>query len=392
VGSTMAEVLKAIGLMSGTSLDGIDAALLDTDGVNLAVPGPALAVPYHPWARAMLHDALAAASQVTPGSPLPGAIVKAERLITDAHCDAVRRLLSEAKLDPAQIACVGFHGQTILHRPAERRTWQIGDGQMLADSIGIPVVNEFRLADVKAGGQGAPLVPLYHQVLTRGMNLPVVVVNIGGVANVTYAGAADELIAFDTGPGNAAMDDWALKHTGEAIDRDGKLAAAGHVDQGVLEFMLAHPMFRQPPPKSLDRFDFPMAAVQCLSAEDGAATLTAFTAAAIAKSLEHLPQVPHCWIICGGGRHNPVLMSELRVRLRQKVITAEEAGWRGDFLEAEAFAYLAVRSVKHLPLSLPSTTGVPYPMPGGRLHQPANVSALLYWGGGPPRSGGGGDL
>ena len=374
LGSTMAEVLKAIGLMSGTSLDGIDAAVLDTDGENVAVPGTALAVPYHPWARAMLHEALAAASQVTPGAVLPGAIVKAERLITDAHADAVRRLLSEAKLEPAQIACVGFHGQTILHRPAERRTWQIGDGKLLADSIRIPVVNGFRLADVKAGGQGAPLVPLYHQVLTRGMDLPVVAVNIGGVANVTYVGASGELIAFDTGPGNAALDDWALKHTGEAVDRDGKLAAAGRVDQGVLGFMLDHPMFRQPPPKSLDRFDFPMAAVEGLSPEDGAATLTAFTAAAIAKSQEHLPQVPHCWIICGGGRHNPVLMSELRARLKQKVMTAEDAGWRGDFLEAEAFAYLAVRSIRHLPLSLPSTTGVPHPMPGGRLHQPTTLN------------------
>jgi anhydro-N-acetylmuramic acid kinase len=367
----MPEVLKAIGLMSGTSLDGIDAAILDTDGVWVAVPGPAIAVPYHPWARAMLHEALSAAGQVTPGNPLPGAILKAERLITDAHADAVMQLLTTAKLQPAEIACIGFHGQTILHRPAERRTWQIGDGQALADATAIPVVNEFRIADVAAGGQGAPLVPLYHQVLTRSMTPPVAVVNIGGVANVTYVGTDGELIAFDTGPGNAAMDDWALKHTGEAVDCDGRLAAAGRVDQGVLEFMLGHPIFLQPPPKSLDRFDFPMAAVEGLSPEDGAATLTAFTAAAIAKSQDHLPDIPNVWVICGGGRHNPVLMNELRMRLKQKVITAEEAGWRGDFLEAEAFAYLAIRSIKGLPLSLPSTTGVPYAMPGGRLHRPA---------------------
>ena len=373
LGTTMPDVLKAIGLMSGTSLDGIDAAILDTDGQAIAVQGPTLAVPYHPWARAMLHEALAVAGQATPGMPLPGAIIKAERLITDAHADAVVQLLSAAKLQPAEIACVGFHGQTILHRPAERRTWQIGDGQALADAVGIPVVNEFRLADIASGGQGAPLVPLYHQVLTQGMALPVAVVNIGGVANVTYVGTGGELIAFDTGPGNAALDDWALKHTGEAIDRDGSLAAAGHVDAGVLEFMLDHPMFRQPPPKSLDRFDFPMAAVAGLSPEDGAATLTAFTAAAIARAQEHLPGVPNVWIICGGGRRNPVLMSELRARLEQKVVTAEDAGWRGDFLEAEAFAYLAVRSVKRLPLSLPSTTGVPYPMPGGKLYQPAGA-------------------
>lgn len=366
----MPEVLKAIGLMSGTSLDGIDAAIVDTDGVNVAMPGPAIAMPYHPWTRAMLHEALAAASEVTPGTPMPSAILKAERLVTDAHMDAVRKLLAEARLQPSDVACVGFHGQTILHRPAERRTWQIGDGKALADAVGIPVVNEFRLADVAAGGQGAPFVPLYHQVLTRQMDLPVAVVNIGGVANVTYAGAGGELTAFDTGPGNAALDDWALKHTGEAIDRDGKLAAAGRVDPGVLEFMLDHPMFLQPPPKSLDRFDFPMAAVEGLSPEDGAATLAAFTAAAISRAQEHLPGVPKEWIICGGGRHNPVVMRELRARLKQPVITAEDAGWRGDFLEAEAFAYLAVRSMKRLPLSLPSTTGVPYAMPGGRIHHP----------------------
>ena len=367
----MAEVLKVIGLMSGTSLDGIDAAILDTDGEEVADPGPAMMVPYHPWTRAMLHAALTAAAHAPSEGPIPPDIIKAERLLTDAHADAVAALLLKSGLKPAQIAYLGFHGQTVLHRPADRRTWQIGDGAALARATGIRVVNEFRLADVAAGGQGAPLVPLYHLVLTRKMERPVVVVNIGGVANVTYVGAKGELVAFDTGPGNAALDDWALKHTGEALDRDGKLAAAGRIDEGVLAFMLDHPIFLQPPPKSLDRFDFPMAAVAGLSATDGAATLTAFTAAAIARAKEHLPQSPKTWIICGGGRHNPVLMAQLRKRLMEEVITAEQAGWRGDFLEAEAFAYLAVRSVRDLPLSLPSTTGVPYPMPGGRLHATA---------------------
>jgi anhydro-N-acetylmuramic acid kinase len=278
--------------------------------------------------------------------------------------------LRKAGLTRADIAYIGFHGQTVLHRPSDRRTWQIGDGAALACATGIPVVNEFRLADVAAGGQGAPFAPLYHLVLTRNMEHPVAVVNIGGVANVTYVGANGELIAFDTGPGNAALDDWAHLHTGEAVDRDGKLARSGRVNEAVLARMLDHPSFLRPPPKSLDRFDFPMAAVERLSAADGAATLTAFTAAAIARANEHLPQAPKAWIICGGGRHNPVLMAELRARLPGKVMTAEEAGWRGDFLEAEAFAYLAVRSVRGLPLSLPSTTGVPYPMTGGRLHQP----------------------
>ena len=366
----MANVLKVIGLMSGTSLDGVDAAILETDGEVIAVPGPALALPYQASTRAMLHAALQVAARTPPEAAVPPEIVRAEKLLTDAHSDAVSALLAKAGLKAPDIAYIGFHGQTVLHRPADRRTWQIGDGAALARATGIAVVNEFRLADVAAGGQGAPFVPLYHAVLTQDMERPVAVVNIGGVANITYVGGRGELIAFDTGPGNAALDDWALKHTGEPVDRDGKLARAGTLNEGVLSFMLNHPVFLQPPPKSLDRFDFPMAAVDGLSAADGAATLTAFTAAAIARANEHLPQPPKAWIICGGGRRNPVLMAELRARLKGPVMTAEDAGWRGDFLEAEAFAYLAVRSVRGLPLSLPSTTGVPYPMPGGRLHRP----------------------
>jgi anhydro-N-acetylmuramic acid kinase len=366
----MADILKVIGLMSGTSLDGIDAAILDTDGKMIAHPGPAMTFPYHTWTRTLLHEALGAAAQTPPQGPIPPEIEKAERLLTTEHAEAVSTLLNQSGLASSDIAYIGFHGQTILHRPSDRRTWQIGDGDALARATGIPVVNQFRTADVAAGGQGAPFVPLYHLVLTRDMEKPVVVVNIGGVANITYVGTNSELIAFDTGPGNAALDDWAFAHTGQPIDRDGKLASAGHVNETVLAFMLEHPVFRQPPPKSLDRFDFPMTAVNGLSGPDGAATLAAFTAAAIARAKEHLPAEPKQWIICGGGRHNPVLMGELRTRLKGSVVTAEEAGWRGDFLEAEAFAYLAVRSVRGLPLSLPSTTGIPYPMTGGTLHSP----------------------
>ena len=366
----MAQALKMIGLMSGTSLDGIDAAILDTDGETVAEPGSAATFPYAALTRARLREALNVAASLAADAPVPVEIEKAERMLTDDHAEAVRRLLDEAMLRPKDIAYLGFHGQTILHRPCERWTWQLGDGAALARMTGIPVVNHFRDADVAAGGQGAPFVPLYHQVLTRKMAKPVVVVNIGGVANVTYVGAGGQLIAFDTGPGNAAIDDWALKHMGEPVDRDGKLARAGRVDEGLLARMLGHPAFALPPPKSLDRLDFPMTAVNGLSAADGAATLTAFTAAAIARAQEHLPQTPRAWIICGGGRHNPVLMEELRARLAGDIATAEEVGWHGDFLEAEAFAYLAVRSVRGLPLSLPSTTGVPYPMTGGVLHKP----------------------
>ena len=367
----MGETLKVIGLMSGTSIDGIDAALLTTDGEDVAVAGPALALPYDPDTRGLLRKALDDAQSVARGAPVPYSIREAERISTEAHARAVSALLAKALLQPATIALIGYHAQTILHRPEQHWTWQVGDGALLARLTGIDVVNDFRSADVKAGGQGAPLVPLYHAALvkkTPALELPVVVVNIGGVANVTYV-SRDTILAFDTGPGNAPIDDWAQRKTGRPIDKEGALASAGHVNNAALTEMLRHPFFERPPPKSLDRLDFSADAVAKLSAEDGAATLTAFTAAAIARAREHFPELATTWIVCGGGRHNPRLMAELRARVNAPVLTAEDAGWRGDFIEAEAFAYLAVRSLKGLPLSLPTTTGIRQPMTGGRLHR-----------------------
>jgi anhydro-N-acetylmuramic acid kinase len=366
----MPDVLKVIGLMSGTSLDGVDAALVNTDGERIAVPGPALTVPYDTATRVMLRAALGDAKELSEGSAVPFAIRHAERRLTEIHAKAVAELLKEAGLSRTEISLIGFHGQTILHRPERRWTWQIGDGQLLAELTSIPVVNDFRSADVKAGGQGAPLVPLYHAALVREarqLGLPVVLLNIGGVANVTYVGR-DQIIAFDTGPGNAPIDDWANRHTERPIDEHGALADRGRVDDRVLTDMLDHPFFEREPPKSLDRFDFTTDPVEDLSPEDGAATLTAFTAAAVARAREHFPESASTWIVMGGGRHNPVLMRELRARVNAAVISAEDAGWRGDYIEAEAFGYLAVRSRKGLPLSLPTTTGVPHPMSGGRFH------------------------
>jgi anhydro-N-acetylmuramic acid kinase len=367
----MPDIQKVIGLMSGTSLDGIDAALVETDGEDIAVPGATLAVPYDAETRAMLRAALDEARDVAEGAPVPYSIRDAEQRLTEAHADAVKTLLKKAGLSPRDVALLGFHGQTILHRPQEHWTWQIGDGALLARLTGIDVVNDFRSADVKAGGQGAPLVPLYHAALVRNSGKfakPVVLVNIGGVANVTYVGET-EILAFDTGPGNAPIDDWAMRHTNKPVDEDGNLARKGKVNDRALAEMLDNDWFEQAPPKSLDRFDFGTDAVKNLSPEDGAATLTAFTAASIARAREHFSDPANTWIVCGGGRHNPVIMSELRARVNAPVLSAEDAGWRGDFIEAEAFAYLAVRSVKGLPLSLPTTTGVREPMTGGKLHR-----------------------
>jgi anhydro-N-acetylmuramic acid kinase len=369
----MAEVQKVIGLMSGTSLDGIDAALLETDGEDIAVPGPALGMPYDAETRAMLRAALEEAKSVAAGAPVPYSIREAEQRLTEAHAEASKTLLKKAGLRAQDVSLIGFHGQTILHRPAQRWTWQIGDGALLAKLTGIDVVNDFRSADVKAGGQGAPLVPLYHAVLARNAkkaNLvpPLVFVNIGGVANVTYINGED-VLAFDTGPGNAPIDDWAMNHTRKPVDEGGALARQGRVDDRALAEMLDNEFFEKVPPKSLDRLDFGIDAVNGLSPADGAATLTAFTAASIARAREHFADMPTTWIVMGGGRHNPVLMGELRSRVNAPVLVAEDAGWNGDFIEAEAFAYLAARSVKGLPLSLPTTTGVSRPITGGKLHR-----------------------
>lgn len=371
----MSHLIRAIGLMSGTSLDGIDAAILETDGVFAVRKGHSLSQPYKPEERLLLSMALEAAKTWEPGEPVPEEIAEAERHLTLAHALAVRALLKQAGLKPEDVEVIGFHGQTVLHQPERRRTVQIGMGEVLASLTGIDVVNDFRSADVAAGGHGAPLVPLYHQALVKSLGIrePVAIINIGGVSNITYVGTGSELLAFDTGPGNALIDDWAHRHTGEPLDRDGAMAAAGEVDMAALEMLMAHEYFDAPPPKSLDRFSFSPEPVATLDPLDGAATLTAFTVEAIARGIAHIPGIPTRFVICGGGRRNPELMRMLSRRLQGGVLAAEDLGWAGDDVEAEAFAYLAVRSLRGLPLSLPETTGVPAPMPGGVHHRARRV-------------------
>ena len=366
----MGEVAKIIGLMSGTSLDGVDAALIETDGEDVARPIASLTLSYSPETRALLRAALEEARNVEQGAPVPYAIRDAERFLTEAHAEAVRALLQKTSLQPDQVALIGFHGQTILHRPEKHWTWQIGDGAALARLTGIDVVNDFRTADVKAGGQGAPLMPLYHAGLARksGLAQPIALINIGGVAQVTYI-AGDTVIAYDTGPGNAPIDDWMHRHSGKPVDEDGAFARSGKVNDTALAKMLANPFFDRPPPKSLDRLDFDSSAVERLSPEDGAATLTAFTAASLARAREHFPEPAATWIVSGGGRHNKFLMDQLKARVNAPVLSAEDAGWNGDAMEADGFAYLAMRSKRGLPLSLPTTTGVRQPMTGGKYHR-----------------------
>ena len=355
---------RALGLMSGTSMDGIDAALIETDGEGVYRRGPALTTGYPDDLRRTL---LAVARDESAAS---GPVEELEARVTAANAEAIRALLRVARLDRREVDLVGMHGQTILHRPERRYTRQLGDGARLAAEIGIDVVDGFRLADVAAGGQGAPLAPLYHAALARELPRPLAVLNLGGVANVTYI-ADDVILAFDTGPASALIDDWLAEHTGLAFDPGGSTAARGRVREDRLDLLLASPFFARKPPKSLDRNAFSRGPVDGLAVEDGAATLTRFTARTVGLALRHLPAPPSRWLVTGGGRHNATLMAMLREELGAPVDPVQSVGWDGDALEAEAFGFLAVRSLRGLPLSLPTTTGVPEPMPGGKLHRAA---------------------
>jgi anhydro-N-acetylmuramic acid kinase len=359
-------MLRTIGLMSGTSLDGVDAAWLETDGERIAAFGPTLTLPYDDRLRIDLRRILNLAPTLDPADRR---LKTVEARLTEYHVRAVAALGRPADL-------IGFHGQTILHQPDRRRTWQIGDAGELAERTGVRVAWDFRSADVAAGGQGAPLAPALHAALAHELPKPLAVLNVGGVGNVTWIGAgsddAGHLVAFDTGPGNGPLDDWVARHTGERFDRDGALARAGRVDQAVLTRLLSHPYFARPGPKSLDRLDFATALaasrLDALSPADGAATLVAFTAEAVA--LAPLPAPPLRWLVTGGGRHNPAIMAALRAALRVPVDPVEAVGWDGDALEAQCFGFLAARVAARLPISFPGTTGAPQPMTGGILSRP----------------------
>jgi len=349
----------AIGLMSGTSMDGVDAAIVVTDGRDRVETGAARTIPYTDAFRARLRAAIAGT----------GDMDAVEVEITDLHRDAVRALMAEAALAPEDVDIVGFHGHTVLHEPEVGRTRQIGLSQRLADDLGLDVVGDLRLADMAAGGQGAPVAPVFHRALAGAEARPVVVLNMGGVANVTWLGAGEaDLLAFDTGPGNAPIDDWCWRMVGRMFDADGALARAGTVDRVRLARMLSDPYFGLAPPKSLDRDAFHSRvaeAVEGLSPEDGAATLVAFSAETIAGSARWFPAAPKRWIATGGGRHNPALMGAIAAAVEGEVVDADTLGWDGDALEAQAFAYLAVRSIQGLAITFPGTTGVAEPRTGG---------------------------
>jgi anhydro-N-acetylmuramic acid kinase len=366
----VSKLVSALGLMSGTSLDGIDVALIKTDGEQIVHQGPSKTYPYEPDQRAMLREAIAEAKSLTDRRARPGSLAAIEWALTDWHALAVESFREEFGLTDSEIDVIGFHGQTVIHRPEIRLTVQLGDGPLLARRLNKPVIYDLRAADVEAGGQGAPLVPVYHRALAASLpERPIAFVNIGGVANITWIGEDGELIAFDTGPGNALINDWVQKHTGESQDTDGCLASKGKVSERVVELALQNPFFDLPPPKSLDRNTFADLPLEGLSLEDGAATLLDFTVASLMLSHDWFPKPPRRIIVCGGGRHNATLMSRLPGR-PNVIQTAEEVGFNGDSIEAEAWAYLAVRSQRRLPITWPMTTKAPKPLTGGVLAPP----------------------
>ncbi|WP_029031643.1 anhydro-N-acetylmuramic acid kinase [Salinarimonas rosea] len=368
----------AIGLMTGTVLDGmIDVASVRTDGERAVEFGAWRLAPYKTDIRTLLAEATRAALAWRFEGPEPAIFAEAERALTLAQAEAVADFMAETGLDPADVAAVGFHGQTVLHRAPEPGrhgdTRQLGDGGAMAERLGVDVVYDFRTADMRAGGHGAPLSASYHAALLRniGAGPRTAALNLGGVANITWWDGADDFHAFDTGPANGPINDWIIRHERGEMDVDGALALAGRVDEARLARALEHPFLAAPYPKSLDRYDFTADMAEGLSLEDGAATLTAFTAGTVAAGLDILPTRPERLVVCGGGRKNPALMRELERRTRAEIVPAEDVGLRGDAVEAECFAYLAVRALRGLPLSFPTTTGAPEPMTGGRIARAA---------------------
>ncbi|GJE28214.1 anhydro-N-acetylmuramic acid kinase [Methylobacterium organophilum] len=375
-------MMRAIGLMSGTSLDGVDVALIETDGERVHVVkghnnfleplGPTGYRGYADEEKALLRAATKDAESVVHPGDRPGRLPEAEAFVTQAHAEAVERFLEENGLKTAEIDVIGFHGQTVIHRPDHRLSIQIGDGAALAARLGIPVVSDLRRADIEAGGQGAPLVPIFHKALAEasGFEGPFGILNIGGVANATLIDSKGGVIAFDTGPGNSLIDEWMQERENKNLDDGGRTAARGRPDEQLLAWLLTHPFFFRKPPKSLDRNWFSHKLAGQLSTEDGAATLTAFTARAVARALDHAPEIPTRWIVAGGGARNGELVRLLNYHLRAEITTADAIGWSSAYLEAQAFAFLAVRSLKGLPITFPSTTGVRAPISGGVLARP----------------------
>lgn len=368
----------ALGLMSGTSMDGIDLAVVRSDGQARVERGPSHFVAYPAAVRRRIEAGLQDAKAITQRDQRPGDLVALERELTILHADAVAAF--RKRHPDVAIDLVGFHGQTVLHRPVDALTVQIGNGQLLSDRTELPVVYDLRANDMTHGGQGAPLVPAYHAALAKLLDptrFPVCFVNIGGISNVTFVPIEGDPIAFDSGPGNALIDQWVLREGGIPYDADGVIASEGGVVENVVARYLDKPFFAKTGPKSLDRLDFTLDEAAGLELSDGARTLAVVSAEAILAAARNMPAVPKSWIVCGGGRKNPHIVGDLRsgaTAMGADVLLAEDAGFDGDAMEAEAWAYLAIRAEAGLPLTYPGTTGCRVPVSGGVVVRPSKAT------------------
>ena len=379
------DVYTALGLMSGTSLDGVDVAVIETDGVDILGFVDCAEVEFAEHEREDFKSAVKDALEWGFDStrPPPNSFARAEELVHYTHLLALRQVQEETyvpgrkhRLRPL-LDVIGLHGQTVLHHPAIDgaigQTLQLGDGQVFADMTKTPVAYDFRTADVAAGGQGAPLAPIYHEALVRYSELSgrIAVLNLGGVANVTGIIDGKLIWATDCGPANGPLDSWMQRNDAGNYDVSGAASFLGEVDHSIINQWLEQHFFKRPIPRSADRYDFDvLSEMNDMSVEDGAATLASFCAQAVARDLAgfNADKV----IVCGGGRKNPAIMAMLGIHIDADILSAEDVGWNGDILEAQAFAYLAVRTLKGLPISFPETTGAPHPMTGGRIAYPSS--------------------
>ncbi|TPW26857.1 anhydro-N-acetylmuramic acid kinase [Pararhizobium mangrovi] len=369
-------ILTAVGMMSGTSLDGIDIALVRTDGKDSVERLAFAGTPYDPAFRRRLAGALETAKSIADRTDRPDDLAEIERELTLRHAEALGVFLEEQGMTPADVDLVGFHGQTVLHRPERGLTVQLGDGPLLATRSGLPVVFDMRANDMRHGGEGAPLAPAYHRALAANLPAelgdgPYVFVNIGGISNITYVGRDGTLLAFDSGPGNTLIDRWVERHAGVPFDQGGAIAGEGAIDERLVARYMASDFFTAQHRRSLDRNDFPLPDDAEIDLHDGARTLCRVSAEAIFHSARYLPETPGAWIVSGGGRLNATIMKDLAtLAAPARVLASDEAGLDGDATEAEAWAYLAVRSLEGLPLTFPGTTSVREAVTGGVLCKP----------------------
>jgi anhydro-N-acetylmuramic acid kinase len=369
----------AIGLMTGTALDGfVDAALIKTDGKVITQLGEFILSPYDEGQRKILAEAVKTALEWNFNGPKPAIFEQATQIVTEIYAKAVSELLQKANMKPQDIAFIGGHGLTLVHRPPLNgklgQTLQILDGQKLADLTQIATIYDFRTHDMECGGQGAPLAPIYHAALLQFANLvaPCAILNLGGVANITYWNGEENLAAFDCGPANGPINEWIEINGKGKYDKDGIIASQGKVDENLINQITSAPWFNEKFPKSLDRYDYSAKLVDNLTLFDGAATLCALVGASVEKAFKLLPKMPKSIVLAGGGRKNPRIINEIESRAQVVCIDADEIGLRGDAIEAECFGFLAVRSANKMPLSYPNTTGVAAATIGGKLAIPSN--------------------